>query len=195
MDKIKVFSAMILVTSICICSMSACKKEIPEISTTTTTEHISTTESNGYTYNDIVFTMEHVSQYVHVVPPVPTQPKIEKNESGTSAAESTSHQNQSDKNEEISKGINILSKTSPVLKGNNASIIIIGTPGASYTVDFFETESKKAAYSGLEAVKADHSGVASWSFTIEESCESGERKVIIREQNSDKYIQTYITVY
>ncbi len=199
MNRLRIYTAVILALS-AVLSFTACKNDVSD-TVTTTAEQVSTTKSNGYTYNDAVFTIEPVSEYIHVVPPVPTRQKIEKSEkaenpeSVTVASESTAKQNQSDKVEEIANGINILSKTSPVLKGNNASVIIIGTPGASYTVEFYETETKKAAYSGLKTVKADSSGIASWDFTIEESCEPGERKVIIREKNSDKYIQTSITVY
>ena len=201
MNRLKAYTAVILALSAAF-SFTACKKDASDtLTTTATAEQVSTTQSNGYTYNDAVFTIEPVTEYVHVVPPVPTRHKIEKTEKAetaeavTSAAETTSPKIQSDKIEEIASGINVLSKTSPVLKGNNASIVIIGTPDASYTIDFYETETKKAAYSGLEAVKADHSGIASWNFTIEEGCETGERKVIIREKNSDKFIQTSITVY
>ncbi len=200
MNRFKVYAATVLILSAAI-SFTACKKDDIPYTATTTAEHVSTTQSNGYTYNDVIFTMEPVSEYVHVAPPLPTRHKIEKtekpenHENGITAAESTSRKTPSDKVEQISNGINILSKTSPVIKGNNASIVITGTPGASYTIEFYETETKKAVHSGLEATKADYSGIASWNFTIEESCEPGERKVIIREKNSDKYIQTSITIY
>lgn len=200
MNKFKIYAATILVLSAAI-SFTACKKDDIPDTATTTAEQISTTKSNGYTYNDVIFTMEPVSEYVHVAPPLPTRHKIEKtektenDESRTTATEFTSQKIPTDKVEQISNGINILSKTSPVIRRNNASIVITGTPGASYTIEFYETETQKAAYPGLETTKADYSGIASWNFTIEESCEPGERKVIIREKNSDKYIQTSITVY
>jgi len=200
MNKLKIYTAVILALSAGILLFTACKKDVPDTATTTAGQ-VSTTKSNGYTYNNAVFTMEPVSEYVHVAPPVPTRQKIEKTEkpedagSTKTSAETTARRNQSDKLEEIANGINILSKTSPVLKGNNASVIIMGTPGASYTIEFYETETKKAAYGGLEATRADSSGIASWDFTIEDSCEPGERMVIIREKNSDKYTQTSITVY
>ena len=200
MSRLKIYAATILALSAAL-SFTACNKnDIPDIETTSA-EQTSTTLSNGYTYNDVIFTMEPISEYIHVAPPLPTHHKIEKteksenNESKTTANEFTSRKNQSDKVEEISNGINILSKSSPVIKGNNVSIVITGTPGASYIIEFYETETKKAAYPGLEVTKADYSGIASWNFKTEESCEPGNRKVIIREKNSDKYIQTAITVY
>ena len=200
MKRLRIYTAVILALSAGMLTLTACKKKLPD-PVITTTEQVSTTKSNGYTYNDVIFTMEPVSEYIHIVPPVPTRQKIDKiqkteeNKNGTAIAESAKKQNQSDEFEKVSKGINILSKASPVLRGNDASIIIMGTPGATYTIEFYETETRKAEYSGLEKAKADTSGIASWNFTIEDNCEPGERKVIIREKNSDKYIQTLITVY
>lgn len=200
MNRLRIYTAVILALLAGMLTLTACKKKLPD-PVITTTEQVSTTKSNGYTYNDVIFTMEPVSEYIHVVPPVPTRQKIDKiqktveNKNETVAEKSTTQANQSDKVDEISKGVHILSKTSPVLRGNDASIIIMGTPGATYTIEFYETETRKAEYSGLEKAKADTSGIASWNFTIEDNCEPGERKVIIREKNSDKYIQTLITVY
>lgn len=201
MNKLKIYASIILALSVCIFTFTACKDDTPETIVETTSKKISTTQSNGYTYNDIIFTMEPVSEYVHVAPAVPTRQKIDKTQkqeetlSEKAEIKSTAKQNQSDKVENISKGINVLSKTSPVYRNNSASIVIIGTPSATYTIEFYETETKKAAYSGLETTKSDSSGIASWNFTIEDSCEPGNRKVIIREKNSDKYTQTSITVY
>lgn len=191
MNKLKIFSAVILIFSACICIFSACKKEEPA-PVTTTAEQTSTTKSNGYTYNEnFSLPEETLTQYVHVEPPVPTRQNNKPK--ATKPAETTKKSNPASV-EEKANGLNILSKTNPVIKGNDASIIIMGTPNAEYTVEFYEPNGKKAAYSGLDSAKADSSGIASWSFTIDLNCESGEGKVIIREKNSDKYIQTSITV-
>lgn len=97
-----------------------------------------------------------------------------------------------DKINEKSVGISLLSKSDPVETGNHATIIIQGTPGKTYTIDFYETPSKRA--SGLSEVKADENGFASWSFKIKKSCNLGKRKVVIKENNSSNYIETSITV-
>lgn len=191
MNKIKTFSAVILLVSASVCIFSACKKSEPE-PVTTTAEQTSTTKNNGYTYNEnFSLPNETPTKYVYVEPPVPTH---KENKPSTTKAEDTTKKSSSVSVEENANGLNILSKTSPVIKGNNASVIIMGTPNAEYTVEFYEPSGKKAAYSGLDSTKADSSGIASWSFTIDLNCESGEGKVIIREKNSDKYIQTSITV-
>ncbi len=198
MNKLKALSAIVLILSAGICIFSACKKDEPAPLTTTATEQISTTKNNGYTYNNS-FTLadETPTQYTHVAPPVPTRKPKETNKSAEEATSqtlvTTKKASAGSVNEE-SNGLHILSKTSPVIKGNDVSIIIMGTPNAEYTIEFYENEAKKAAYSGLKATKSDSNGTASWNFTVESTCESGERKVIIREKNSDKYIQTSVTV-
>lgn len=100
----------------------------------------------------------------------------------------------SGKIEEISSGVSVITKTSPVGRGDSATIIIMGNPGAEYSIEFYETANKTASYSGLESKKADSSGVCSWTFKVGSSCESGERKIIIKEKNSGNYAQTSITV-
>ena len=57
-----------------------------------------------------------------------------------------------------------------------------------------KNSSSKANYQGLGKLKADSSGFVSWTFTVENDCEIGERKIIVKEINSDKFIQTSITV-
>lgn len=96
--------------------------------------------------------------------------------------------------EEISNGVSVITKTSPVGRGDSATVIIMGAPDAEYSIEFYESDKKTASYSGLETKTADSSGVCSWTFKIGNSCESGERKIIIKEKNSGNYAQTSITV-
>ncbi len=200
MNKIKIFSSLVLALSVGTCIFSSCQKDEPTLQTTvaSASSQISTTEYNGYSYANEFFTDETSASTVHIAPPLPTKPvkQTEKTpqESSADKAVTTTKKATSDKVDEISNGINILSKTSPVTKGNSASIMIMGTPDAEYTIEFYETADKKAAGSGFGSVKAGSNGIASWSFLIGDGCESGERKIIIREKNSDKYIQTSITI-
>ncbi len=99
-----------------------------------------------------------------------------------------------DKVEEKAVGISMLSKSDPVKTGNHASIIIQGTPGKTYTIEFYDSINKKASYSELTEKTADENGFVSWSFKIRNSCDLGTRKIIIKENNSDNYLQTSITV-
>ena len=100
----------------------------------------------------------------------------------------------STKVEEINSGVSVITKTSPVGRGDSATIIIMGTPGAKYSIEFYESDKKVASYSGLENKTADSSGICSWTFKIGSSCEPGERKIIIKEKNSGNYAQTSISV-
>ena len=96
--------------------------------------------------------------------------------------------------EEKAKGISLVTKSSTVMAGNTATIMIQGNAGKSYSIDFYETESSKASYSGLEDKKADENGFVSWTFEIDKDCESGNHKLYVAEKSSGNYIQTYITV-
>ena len=99
-----------------------------------------------------------------------------------------------DKINEKSVGIFMLSKTDPVQVGNQATIFIQGTPGNTYSIEFYETPSSAAKLVELEDKKADANGFVSWSFEIRNTCNLGKRKVIIKEKGSDNYIETSITV-
>lgn len=95
---------------------------------------------------------------------------------------------------EESKGINIVFKTEAVEKGNTASIMIQGTPGKKYSIDFYVTASDIADYSSLADQTADENGFVTWTFNVPTSCESGNRKIVIKESGSDNYIQTSINI-
>lgn len=72
--------------------------------------------------------------------------------------------------------------------------VIMGTPNAEYTIEFYESEKQLSDSSGLKAKKADSNGTVEWSFLIDDQCELGNRKLVIKEKGTDKYVQTYITV-
>ena len=96
--------------------------------------------------------------------------------------------------EEKANGISLVTKSSTVMAGTSATIMIQGTAGKSYSIDFYKTASSKASSSGLEDKKADENGFVSWTFKVDDDCESGNHKIYVAEKNSSKYIQTYITV-
>ncbi len=95
---------------------------------------------------------------------------------------------------EESKGINVVFKNESVEKGNSASIMIQGTPGKKYSIDFYITASDIADYSSLADQTADENGFVTWTFNVPSSCESGNRKIIIKESGSDNYVQTSINI-
>lgn len=95
---------------------------------------------------------------------------------------------------EKSNGINVVFKTDTVEKGNTASIMIQGTPNKKYIIEFHENSTKIANYSDLKEQKADENGFVTWSFRVPMNCESGNRKIIVKETKSDAYVQTSINV-
>ncbi len=95
---------------------------------------------------------------------------------------------------EKSKGISLMTKTTPVITGNSAVIMIQGTPGKKYSIDFYESSGKTADYDGLESKTADSNGFVTWTFTVDDSCDRGNRKIVVKEKNSSNYLQTSIVV-
>ncbi len=189
-NLLKIISASVLVLSICITVFSSCSIKDEKDDTTTTT-----VRSTDYTYNNEQITIQEQTQFVPDVPPVPTDPP--KKESETNAQTATTEiiitQKAVDGGtvDEIQSGLNLVTKTTPVVKGNAATIMIQGTPNATYSI---ETDGDMTSGENLNNAVADSMGFASWTFQTNEYCESGEKKIIIREINSDKYIQTSIII-
>ena len=123
--------------------------------------------------------------------PEKTEPN---NTSVTASQVVTEKTTKGEKIDEISKGISLLTKTSPVAVGNSATVMIQGSPDKKYTIEFYETPSRRAESKDLAAKTADINGFVTWTFPIESSCEKGDRKVIIRENGSANFIQTSITI-
>lgn len=95
---------------------------------------------------------------------------------------------------EKANGLSILFKSNSVSKGSDASITVNGENGKEYTVEVYRNANgEKLTSDSLKPVKADENGFVSWSFSTA-NCDKGYRKIIIRENNSDKYIQTSILV-
>ncbi len=95
---------------------------------------------------------------------------------------------------EESKGINVLTKTTPVFPGNTATITVLGKADKKYTIDFYEEGSVPSVATGLEDKVANEYGFVSWTFTVSPLCSAGNKRIIIKEIGSDNYIQTSIKV-
>lgn len=93
-----------------------------------------------------------------------------------------------------SKGISVLFKSDGVAKGSTATISVIGEAGKTYSIDFYKNANKLSEVHGLSDMKADSNGMVIWTFEIEGDCESGNRKVIIKEKGSDNFVQTSINI-
>lgn len=199
-NKLKIISASILILSVSAAIFSSCGVKTDDESTTQNTAETSVVYGTDYTYSPIENITKEQTKYVHTVPAVPTdsvRSETKAETEKTSAATLTSTTKKAVPGgtvDEISSGITLITKSFPVLKGSSATVMIQGNPNAKYTIIFYETDSKTASYSGLGEISADSNGIASWNFSIDESCSSGEHKIIIREKNSDNYIQTSIVV-
>lgn len=91
-------------------------------------------------------------------------------------------------------GISMLTKSDPVQTGNYATVYIQGTPGKTYSIDFYQSPSVEMKSKDLGDKTADENGFVSWSFEIKNDCSAGKRKVVIKEANSNNYLETSITV-
>jgi len=197
--NIKILSAIILAVSLSVAFFSACDSKDNNSKTEKASE-TSFVHETDYTYYSVLNTNKEETKYIHTVPPVPTEKETKKPSATTSETavineENTTGKKPSDgKVEEIANGISLITKTSPVIKGSAATIVIQGAPNTNYTIEFYKNNTQKASYDGLSNMFSDSSGFATWTFLIEEDCEPGDRKIIIKEKNSDKFIQTSITV-
>lgn len=199
-NRIKLLSAAVLILSVMFSVLTACGSDNTETTTASQTSETTKIHATDYTYNTIAPVTENATEYVHTVPPVPTEKEEQKTQphsqkTSSAASDTTTKKASSDsKVDELSNGLFIITKTSPVTKGNSATVVIQGTPRATYSIEFYKNDKEKASYEGIREASADSSGFVSWTFTVEDDCESGERKIIIKEKNSDKFIQTSITV-
>ena len=190
--ELKIISATILILSICVAVFSSCNIKTEDDDSLNETS----VRSTDYTYKNETITMHQQTEYVYDVPPVPTDPVREEPEENnqtetTAKIKETLKAVEGGKVDEILNGLSLVTKTTPVIKGNTATIMILGTPDASYSI---EIDDKNVLTENLKNRNADSAGFASWTFMINSNCESGEKKIIIRELNSDKYIQTSIIV-
>ena len=92
-----------------------------------------------------------------------------------------------------SNGISLILITKNVSKGNDASIAVSGTSGKEYTIEIYRNDKELLSSDSLKPVTADSSSIVTWNFSTQ-NCDKGQRKIIIRETGSDKYIQTSINV-
>lgn len=95
---------------------------------------------------------------------------------------------------EKSQGISILSKTTPVARGKQASITIMGTPNKEFTASFC-TKGLNSETKLSQQIKTDSVGIATLTFTVPSSCELGNNMLTVKETGTNNYLQTCITVF
>lgn len=94
---------------------------------------------------------------------------------------------------EKSNGLNVLFKSNSVSRGDDAAITVNGAAGKEYTIEVYRNGKDLLVSDTLKKKQADSNGFVSWTFPTD-NFESGYRKIIIKENGSDKYIQTSILV-
>lgn len=95
---------------------------------------------------------------------------------------------------ETNNGI-MFSRTQQAARGQIVTVsVIMGTPNGEYSIEFYENETKLSDANGLGTKKADANGTVEWSFIVDDDCELGHRKLVIKEKGTDKRAQTFITV-
>ena len=91
-------------------------------------------------------------------------------------------------------GISILSKTSPVLRGNSVNIVIMGQPDHEYSITF-TLDGKETALKG-EAVRGSDVGIATWNLEVAKDLATGVYEATVRDtaDGSEDYVITHIEV-
>ena len=167
-----------------------------------TTKHIapseslkSTTRVASVTKNSSIETQHETIPYITREPKPKTTKKPKQTTVKQTQAEETSKKESYNENvKDESQGINVVFKTDSVEKGTTASIMIQGTPGEKYSIDFYVSPTDTADYAGLEDQTADENGFITWAFDIPMNLDSGNKKLVIKEKGSDNYIQTSIKI-
>lgn len=93
----------------------------------------------------------------------------------------------SNSNSTSTSDINLVSLTSPVSRGNNATISIKGLPNTAYDIDVMYSSGASKA-SGLEDKTSDSEGNVSWTFKVSSNVKVGTYEVKITDgENSVSY--------
>ena len=88
--------------------------------------------------------------------------------------------NTSSSNSIITSNINLLSLTTPVSRGSNATVSIKGLPNTTYDIDVIYSSGASKA-SGLEDKTSDSEGNVSWTFKVSSNVKPGTYDVKITD--------------
>lgn len=153
------------------------------------------TQINDYTiYKPQTTVQKEEVAYSYNIALSPNGENSDSSNAGNGGIPKTENEYVEEKIEEKENGVSVMAKSSSAFIGNSATVMIQGEAGKQYTLEFYEAPNKKADYEGLGTKKADENGIVSWTFEIGDSCKKGNRKVYIKEKNSDNYAQTSITI-
>jgi len=94
--------------------------------------------------------------------------------------------------QQVTYGINVLSLTSPISRGSQASITINTAPNVLCTIAVYYKSGKSEAQ-GLEPKNSDGNGNCTWSWKVGSRTTPGDWKIVITAEGVGQ-IETYFTV-
>lgn len=87
--------------------------------------------------------------------------------------------------------IQLKSITSPVSRGQKATVEIIGKPNTKYTISVYYSSGPSEA-KGLEPTVSDGDGLVSWTWTVGPSTSTGAKRIVVSDGTSS--IEFYIEI-
>lgn len=108
--------------------------------------------------------------------------------SSTSTSKSTSLSTSKAQISKVPLEIEIVSLSSPISRGNTATLEIKGAPNTSYSIAVYYSNNKSTA-KGLEEKTSDNEGLASWSWKVGARTKEGTHKIIISSNGKEKEIE------
>ena len=100
--------------------------------------------------------------------------------------------NTSSSNSTTTSNINLLSLTTPVSRGSNATVSIKGLPNTTYDIDVIYSSGASKA-SGLEDKTSDSEGNVSWTFKVSSNVKPGTYEVKITDGSSNASYSLEVT--
>lgn len=81
--------------------------------------------------------------------------------------------------------------TSPAYPGDMVSLSVKITPGAICQISFVSPQGNLLIIEGLSAIRADSTGLCTWSWTLPATIEAGEAKITV---NASGLNQTFVMI-
>ena len=106
--------------------------------------------------------------------------------------EETTQEQAPQEEQQVTYGINIVSLTSPIARGSQASITINTAPNVRCTITvYYKSGASKAQ--GLDPKNSDGNGSCTWSWKVGTRTTPGDWKIVLTAEGAGQ-IETYFTV-
>lgn len=125
-----------------------------------------------------------------------TLPKVERPTSSSginNPTHTTANTGEAETVPEKANGLSVQFKSNPVRRGNDATIAINGEAGKQYVIEVYRNDKDILTSDKLSQQTANSLGIVSWTFETD-NLNHGYRKIIVKELNSSKYVQTSILI-